>query len=164
MSSAGNFSLSSTIFSMEEEPTKEQICCTYMSKPKQVAVHWWQAQNHKPTLFKNSHGLRWKERKGNKALSIPSLPDLGFYLITEEAWFPWLDWGGTLVLTGKGALNLEPMTTVLSVSLAGTTCPSHPKDADMMLWLKGPWKSYLASRSPGAGVPSSRLLHETTAS
>lgn len=58
--------------------------------------------------------------------AIPSLE-------SEEAWFPWLDWGGTLVLTGKGALNLEPMTTVLSVSLAGTTCPRHPKDADMML-------------------------------
>lgn len=37
--------------------------------------------------------------------AIPSLE-------SEEAWFPWLDWGGTLVLTGKGALNLEPMTTV----------------------------------------------------
>lgn len=44
-----------------------------------------------------------------------------------------LGWDTGLDLTGKGALNLERMTTELSVSLAGTTCPSHPKDADMML-------------------------------
>ena len=96
----GNFSLTSTIFLMEEEPTREQICWMYMSKLNQVVL----MTSTKPQTT-SIQKQQWLEMKGKeiKALSIPSLPDLGCCLITEAAWFPWLDWAG-VVTPGRGPL------------------------------------------------------------
>ena len=76
-----------------------------------------------PTLFKKSNGLRGK---GRKALSIP---DLGCYLITEEAWFPWLNWAGVMT-PGRVPLTWIPSTPALSGLLClGPQSLVHPKDA-----------------------------------
>ena len=80
-----------------------------------------------------------------------------------QSWFSWLHCGG-VETTRQGALNLVIKPLLSGLIWLGPQFLVHPENGVLTVWLWGPWKSHLASRSPRVGVPSSSFLTESAAS
>lgn len=80
-----------------------------------------------------------------------------------QSWFSWLHCGG-VETTRQGALNLVIKPLLSGLIWLGPQFLVHPENGVLTVWIWGPWKGHLASRSPGVGVPSSSFLTESAAS
>ena len=80
-----------------------------------------------------------------------------------QSWFSWLHCGG-VETTRQGALNLVIKPLLSGLVWLGPQFLVHPENGVLTVWIWGPWKGHLASRSPGVGVPSSSFLTESAAS